>query len=80
MPKGEWEEAAEHIDSPRLINFFPIRRAMPGGLARAQFFSWACCAQFFIEKNMYCTKYNTFISIILFFSSQRREEWVGGVG
>ena len=79
MPEGEQEEAAEHIDSPRLINFFPIRQVVLGGLAQAQFCSWAHCAQFFIEKNVYYTKYNTFISIIPFFSSQGREEWVDGV-
>ena len=36
-PEGEWEEAAEHIDSLRLINIFPIRQAVPVGLAWAQF-------------------------------------------
>jgi hypothetical protein len=29
---------------------FPIRQAVPVELARARFCSWACRAQFFIEK------------------------------
>ena len=73
-PEGGQEKAAEHIDSSRLINFFSIRQAVPDGLAQAWFCFWACCAWFFIEKKVYCSKYNTFISIILFFSSQGKEE------
>jgi hypothetical protein len=54
-PEGEREEAGEHIDSPKLIKFFPIRQAVPVGLARARFCSWARWARFFIEKNVYCS-------------------------
>ena len=50
--EGEREEAGEHIDSPKLINFFPIRQVVPVGLTRARFCSWACCAQFFIAKKV----------------------------
>ena len=32
-----WEEAGEHLCGDRLINFFSIRQAVPGGLAWARF-------------------------------------------
>jgi len=50
--QGEREEAGEHIYSAILINFFPIRQAVPVGLAQASFCSWARWAWFFIEKNL----------------------------
>ena len=78
--RGSGRRLQEHIDSPRLINFFPIRQAVPDGLARAWFCSWARWAPFFMKKNTYYKKYNTFVSILPFFSSQRREEWMDGVG
>jgi len=31
-PEGEQEEAGEHIYGAKLINFFPIRQAVPVGL------------------------------------------------
>ena len=50
--KGEWEEAAEPLQGAKLINFFPIRQAVPDGLARASFYSWAHWARFFVAKNI----------------------------
>jgi len=79
-PEGEREEAAEHIYGPILINFFPIRQAVPVGLAQARFCSWARWAQFFIEKNVYYSKYSIFMSVLPFFSGQGREEWMDGIG
>ena len=35
--QGVQEEAGEHMYGDRLIIFFPIRQAVPGGLAWAQF-------------------------------------------
>jgi len=51
-PEGEQKEAGEHIYGARLINFFPIRQAVPVGLAWAWFCYWARCARFFMKKNM----------------------------
>ena len=48
--QGEWEEAREHIYSAKLIKSFPIRQAVPGGLSRAPFCSWAHWGQFFMEE------------------------------
>jgi len=31
--QGEWKEAGEHLHGAKLINFFPIRQAVPDGLA-----------------------------------------------
>ena len=52
-PEGEQEEAAEHIYSSRLINFFSIRQAVPVGLAWSWFCSWVHWAPFFMEKKSY---------------------------
>jgi hypothetical protein len=79
-PEGEREEAGEHIDSPKLIKFFPIRQVVPVGLAQASFCSCARCARFFIEKKVYCSNYSIFVCILPFSSSQGREEWMDGVG
>jgi len=93
-PKGEWEEAAEHIYGPILINFFPIRQAVPGGLAQAQFCSWARWARLFIEKKVYCSKYSPFTynpvfirkrppssGLFLMFSKYMgTREWMDGIG
>ena len=35
--QGEREEAGEHLHGAKLINFFPIRQAVPDGLPWAQF-------------------------------------------
>ena len=51
--QGVWEEAGGHFSGAILINFFPIRQPVPGGLARAQFRSWARSARVFIEKIVY---------------------------
>ena len=51
--EGEREEAGEHIDSPKLINFFPIRQLLPVGLALACFCSWARWVWFFTVERMF---------------------------
>ena len=85
-PQREREEAGEHLWGDRLLgslpirDSFPIRQAVPDGLAQASFCSWARWARFFMEKNVYCSKYSIFVSILPFFSSQGREEWMDGVG
>ena len=60
VPQGEWEEAGERLCGAKLINFFPIRKAVPVGLARARFCCWARWARFFMFKNMYITSYSIF--------------------
>ena len=74
--EGEREEAAEHIDSPRLIKIFPIRQAVPDGLARARICSWARWARIFIKKNVYCSNYSMFTYNILCFKCIGRREWM----
>jgi len=59
---------------------FPIRQVLPVGPARAWFSSWARWAWFFIAKIMYCSKYNTFTSILAFSVAQWRQESVDSVG
>jgi len=47
-PQGEQEQALNHSTTrPRSLTF-PIRQAVPVGLARARFCSWARWASFFI--------------------------------
>ena len=50
------------------------------GLAWARFCSWARWAQFFIEKNVYCSKYSIFTYILLFSKCLGRGEWMDGIG
>ena len=45
---------------PKLINFFPIRQAVPVGRARTWFCSWASWASFFAVKNVYMTIHSVF--------------------
>ena len=78
--EGEREEAAEHIDSPRLIKFFPIRQAVPDGLAQARFCSWARWAWFFIEKKVYYSKYSIITYNLPFYKCIGRWEWMDCIG
>jgi len=78
--EGEREEAAEPLQGAKLINFFPIRQAVPDGLARARFCSWARWARIFMEKNVYCSKYSIFTCNLLFSKCLGRREWMDGVG
>jgi hypothetical protein len=75
--QGEQEEAGEHLYSAKLINSFPIRQAVPDGLAQASFCCWA---QFFIVKKVYISRYNTLISILPFSGSKGSQEWVDAFG
>jgi len=65
-PEGEREEAAEHIYSPRLINFFSIRQAVPVGFAQSGFCSWARWAPFFMGKKSYYRIQYIYIYLTLF--------------
>jgi len=51
--QGEREEAGERLYGAKLIKFFPIRQAVPVGLARARICYWARWARFFIIKITY---------------------------
>jgi hypothetical protein len=51
--QGVPEEAGEHNCGAILINFFPIRQAVPGGLAWARFWSWAHLVGVSGCKNLY---------------------------
>ena len=51
-PGGAGVGANRFLTRPRSLTF-PIRQAVPVGLARARFCSWARWAWFFREKNVY---------------------------
>ena len=78
--EGEREEAGERFHGAKLINSFPIRQAVPVGLAWARFCCWARWDRIFIEKNVYCSTYSIFIYNILFYQCLSRREWMDGVG
>jgi len=78
--EGEREEAAEPLQGAKLIKFFPIRQAVPDGLARARFCSWTRCVGFFIEQNVYCSKYSKYTYNLVFSKCLSRQEWMDGVG
>jgi hypothetical protein len=78
--QGEREEAGECLYGAKLINFFPIRQAVPDGLAWARFCCWARWARFFIEKTMYISKYNTYTSILPIYMAPGRGEWMDAFG
>jgi len=78
--QGEQEEAGEHLHGAKLINFFPIRQVVPARLAQAQFCSWARWAWFFIEKNVYCSKYGILTYNLVFYKCLGRREWMDGAG
>jgi hypothetical protein len=54
-----------------------LQAVVPLGLARARICCWA---RFFIEKNVYCSKYSIFTYILLFSKCLGRREWMDGVG
>ena len=58
--QGERDEASQRLWGDILLGSFPIRQAVPGGLAWARFCSWARWAQFSIEKIVQSSRYNTF--------------------
>jgi len=64
----------------KLINFFPIRQAVPVGLAQASFCSWAHWAGFFIEKKVYCSRYSIFTCNVVIYIRLGRREWVDALG
>jgi hypothetical protein len=53
--EGVQEEALNRLRTGSISPGFPIRQAVPLGLARAQNCCWARWARFFIEKNVYCS-------------------------
>ena len=59
-PQGEQEQALNRLTMRPRSPAFPIRQAVPVGLAGAQFCCWA---QFIIEENMYYSRYNIFTYI-----------------
>jgi hypothetical protein len=65
-PEGEQEEALNHLRMGSISPGFPIRQAVPLGLAWARFCCWACCARFFIEKKVDCSKYSIFTCNLVF--------------
>jgi hypothetical protein len=64
--EGVQEEALNRLRTGSISPGFPIRQAVPLGLAQAQNCCWARWARFFIEKNVYCSKYSIFVYILLF--------------
>ena len=70
-PEGEQEEALNCLRMGSISLSFSIRQAVPLGLAQA----W-----FFIEKQMYYSRYNTYISILHIYNSSRRWARVDGFG
>jgi len=79
-PEGEQEEALNRLRMGSISPGFPIRQAVPLGLARARFCCWARRARFFMEKQMYYSRYNTYISILPFPVAPGRREWLDGFG
>ena len=79
-PRGSRRRLQSIYTVAKLINFFPIRQVVPGGLTWALFCSWACWAQFFIEKNVYCSKYSIFTYNLVLSKCVGRQEWVDGTG
>jgi hypothetical protein len=65
--EGEQEEALNRLGMGSISPGFPIRQAVPLGLARAQNCCWAHWARFFKYKKVYCSKYSIFVSILSFF-------------
>jgi hypothetical protein len=78
-PQGERVGARERSWGDRFENYVPIRQAVPVGLARARFCSWARWAQFFIKKKVYYSRYNLFTHNILFYKPPGRREWMDGI-
>jgi len=62
-PQGEQERALNHLTMRPRSLAFPIRQAVPVGLAGARFCCWARWARFIIEENMYYSRYNIFTYI-----------------
>jgi hypothetical protein len=79
-PQGEQERALNRLRMCSRSPAFPIRQAVPVGLAWARFCCWARWAQFFIAKNMYYSRYNMYTCILPFSMAQWRPEWVDGNG
>ena len=80
-PKGDREEAGEPLCGAKFVQiswFFPIRQAVPGGLAQASFCSWALWAPFLIEKKKYYSIYSVFAYNVPFYKCLGRWEWVDG--
>ena len=69
VPQGERGGAGEHLATRPRSPGFQIRKVVPVVLARARFCSWARWGWFFIEKNMYMSRYNLFTYNILFYKS-----------
>ena len=65
--QGVREEAGERLWGDRLHLFFPIRQAVPVGLARVHFCSWAHWACFFIVQNIYILLGTVHLHIIYHF-------------
>jgi hypothetical protein len=67
--QGEKKRALNRLRTCSRCPSFQIRQVVPVGRARARFCRWARWARFFIVKKMNSSKYNTFVSILLFFRS-----------
>jgi hypothetical protein len=73
-PQGEQELALNRLTMRARSPVFPIRQAVPVGLARARFCCWARWAPFFMEKNMYYSIYNVFTYNVPFSKCLERRE------
>ena len=69
--EGEQEEALNRLRMGSISLGFPIRQAVPLGLAQAQFF---------IEKQMYYSRYSASIFILPFPVAPGRWGWMDGFG
>jgi hypothetical protein len=82
-PEEEREEAGEPLCGAKFVQIsrlFLIRKAVPGGLARAPFCSWAHWVRFFMVKNVYYGIYSVFTHNLMFSICQERREWMDGSG
>jgi len=79
-PQGVQERALNHLTTCPRSPAFPIRQAVPVGLAQARFCSWARWARFFILKFLYLSIYSVFKHITAFSMHPGKREWVDGDG
>jgi len=66
-PQGERVGAGERLWGDRFENYVPIRQAVPDGLARARFCSWARWAWMFMIKITDMSSYNVNTPIVPFY-------------
>ena len=78
--QGEQVQVLIHLSTHSRCPVFPIRQAVPVGLAQALDCCWGHWAWYFIPKKLYTSEFNTFMCNLHFFNGQGKQEWVDGFG